>query len=144
MTITTDIMDPDEAIRWVREQLAAGLGTQGDEGEEGWHSATSGAPRWQVASARAGTPGPLSPAPGGGDAPRYAIVRLPGPGLAVVADRRDGGTQLWSRSLRGRGSFGYRPRCANCGVAVAGNWYRPPQYQNKPERLCVACVEGAS
>lgn len=40
--ITTDITDPDEAIRWAREQFAAGLGTQGDEGKgtagrAGWH-----------------------------------------------------------------------------------------------------------
>jgi len=59
VTITTDIMDPDEAIRWAREQLAASLGTQGDEGgegeagSEGWHSATIGTPRWQVVSVRA-------------------------------------------------------------------------------------------
>jgi len=58
VTITTDITDPDEAIRWVRERLAAGLGTQGDTGEgaagsAGWHSATSGTPRWQVVSVRA-------------------------------------------------------------------------------------------
>jgi len=58
VTITTDIMDPDEAIRWVREQLAASLGTQGDVGEgaagsAGWHSATIGTPRWQVNSVRA-------------------------------------------------------------------------------------------
>lgn len=58
VTITTDITDPDEALRWVREQLAAGLGTQGDAGEgaagsAGWHSATIGTPRWQVVSVRA-------------------------------------------------------------------------------------------
>lgn len=50
VTITTDIADPDAAIAWVREQLAAALGTAGDEGEEGWFSATMGTPRWQVAS----------------------------------------------------------------------------------------------
>ncbi len=53
VTITTAITDPDEAIRWVREQLAANLGTPGDAGEEGWHSATIGTPRWQVNSVRA-------------------------------------------------------------------------------------------
>jgi len=53
VTITTDIMDPDEAIRWVREQLAASLGTQGDEGGEGWRGATIGTPPWQVVGVRA-------------------------------------------------------------------------------------------
>jgi hypothetical protein len=52
VTITTGIADPDAAIAWVREQLSVALGTQGDEGEEGWHSATIGTPRWQVASVR--------------------------------------------------------------------------------------------
>ncbi len=53
VTITTDIMDPDEAIRWAREQLAASLGTQGDEGGEGWRGATIGTPPWQVVGVRA-------------------------------------------------------------------------------------------
>ncbi len=52
VTITTAITDPDEAIRWVREQLAANLGTQGDEGAEGWHNTSIGTPRWQLNSVR--------------------------------------------------------------------------------------------
>lgn len=51
--ITTDIKDPDEAIRWAREQFGTNFGTQGDEGQEGWHRATIGTPRWQINSVRA-------------------------------------------------------------------------------------------
>ncbi len=52
ITITTDIEDPDAAIAWVREQLSARLGTQGDEGEDGWFNTKMGTPRWQVVSVR--------------------------------------------------------------------------------------------
>lgn len=53
VTITTAIADPDEAIRWVREPLAANLGTQSDEGAEGWYNMSIGTPRWQPNSVRA-------------------------------------------------------------------------------------------
>ncbi len=78
--------------------------------------------------------------------PPYIVDRRPGPGLATITDRRDGTTGLWSRALRGavgRRVSG-RPRlCANCGAAMPGPFYKPPQRIPRiADRLCVACVEG--
>jgi hypothetical protein len=81
-------------------------------------------------------------------APPYAVVRRPGPGLATITDRRDGKTRLWSRTLGAGGARGRRlqsapRRCANCGTAIRGPFYKPPQLNPAiMDRLCVACVEG--
>ncbi len=63
--------------------------------------------------------------------PPYVVVARPGPGLATIADRRDGTTRLWSRSFRrGQGRHSRHGRsigCANCGRAIVGPFYHPPQ-----------------
>ncbi len=79
--------------------------------------------------------------------PSYQVVARPGPGLAIIADRRNGTTRLWSRTLR-RGVGGGQPRsgprcCANCGVVIRGPFYKPPPLRPaSTDRLCLACVEG--
>ncbi len=78
-------------------------------------------------------------------APPYAVVARPGPGLATIADRRDGTTRLWSRSLRSGVVRGGAPRapCANCGADLRrANFYKPPKTSASRDRLCLACVEG--
>lgn len=79
-------------------------------------------------------------------APPYVVVDHPGPGLVTIADRRDGTTRLWARSLRrGDGIHGrvQGRACANCGGALRGGFYKPPPVVPPiRERLCLACVAG--
>lgn len=81
------------------------------------------------------------------DTPRYAVVERPGPGLALIADRRTGAIALWSRSLRGgqgRHSLGRHTACANCGRDLLGPFYKLPEQKRAiPARLCLACVEAS-
>jgi len=78
----------------------------------------------------------------------YALVALPGPGLALIADRRDGKTRRWSRTLHGgRPPSGQRagePRpCAGCGLPLRGGYYKLLQRApGNPDRLCLMCVTG--
>jgi len=78
--------------------------------------------------------------------PSYQVVARPGPGLATIADRRDGTTRLWSRTLRrSQGTIAmYAQRtCAICGGGLRGGFYKPPQRVPAIlDRLCLACVEG--
>ncbi len=79
--------------------------------------------------------------------PPYVVEAHPGPALATIADRRDGTTRLWSRSFRGgqgwHSRHGRPVGCANCGRAIVGPFYRPPQrLPTIADRLCVSCVEG--
>ena len=82
--------------------------------------------------------GPAAP-----EAARFVVVARPGPGLATIADRRDGAAHLWSRS-HGRGQGNRRGRrCAACGGSLGDGVYRPlPLLLTGADRLCVACVEG--
>jgi len=76
--------------------------------------------------------------------PPYTLVGYPGPGLATIVDRRAQTPRLWARTLGRRGSpLGTKERrCANCGIALPGAFYKPPPYPRNVDRLCVACVEG--
>lgn len=82
-----------------------------------------------------------------GTAPPYQLVRRPGPGLAIITDRRNGTMRLWSRTLTG-GVRGHQaasgPRhCANCDTVIRGPFYKSPQLRPAiTDRLCLTCVEG--
>lgn len=78
--------------------------------------------------------------------PPYEVIARTGPGLVIVADRRDGTRGLWSRALRGGGGQYARERerrCANCEATIVGPFYKPPARDpGLADRLCATCVEG--